>query len=101
MTKRLGVLVIIINCIILSAFVGVCVDFTCVRVMTRNKKRKVSRYFWKIRTIKQRREVGKYSFVNSTITDYSRLPGEAMGTSHGKTNILKTRVRKVKNSEGK
>ena len=32
---------------------------------------------WKIRARKQRTCVGKYSFVNWTITDWNRLPGGA------------------------
>jgi len=38
---------------------------------------------------------GKYSFVNRSITDWNKLPEGATGTSHGKTHIFKTRVRKV------
>ena len=36
---------------------------------------------WKIRAREQRTDVGKYSFVNRTITDWNRLPGGAIGTS--------------------
>jgi hypothetical protein len=36
---------------------------------------------WKIRGRKQRRDVGKYSFVNSTITDWKQLTGGKMGLS--------------------
>jgi len=39
--------------------------------------------------------------VNRSITDWNQLPEGARGTSHGKMDILKTRVRKVKTSEGK
>ena len=42
LSKRIGVLIIIMNCIVLSAFVGACIDFTNVRVMTRDTKRTVS-----------------------------------------------------------
>jgi hypothetical protein len=45
--------------------------------------------------------IGKYSFVNRSITDWNKLSEGAIGTSHGKTHIFKTRVRKVKTSEGK
>jgi hypothetical protein len=38
-------------------------------------------HFWKIRTRKQRKDVGKYSFVNRTITDWNQLPAEVLGTS--------------------
>ena len=34
------------------------------------------------------------------ITDWKKLPEGAIGTSHGKTHIFKTRVRKVKTREG-
>ena len=54
---------------------------------------------WTIRARKQRTDVGKYSFVNRTITDWNRLPGGAIGNSRGK--IYKTGVRKMKTSEGK
>jgi hypothetical protein len=52
-------------------------------------------HHWKIRARKQRRDIGKYSFVNRSITDWNQLPERAIGTSHGKTLIFKTRVRKV------
>jgi hypothetical protein len=56
---------------------------------------------WKIRARKQRTDIGKYSFVNGSITDWNKLPEVAMGTSHGKMLIFKTRVRKVKTSKEK
>ena len=46
------------------------------------------------------RLIGKYSFVNRSITDWNQRPEWAIGTSHGKTRIFKTRVRKVQNSGG-
>jgi len=49
----------------------------------------------KIRARKQRKDTGKYSFVNRSITDWNLLPEGAIGTSHGKTHTFKTRVRKV------
>ena len=52
-------------------------------------------HHWKIRARKQRTDIGKYSFVNRSITDWNQLPEWAIGTSHGKTHIFKTRVRKV------
>jgi len=55
----------------------------------------------KIRARKQRIDIGEYSFVNRSITDGNQLPKVVIGTSHGKTRIFKTRVRKVKTSEGK
>jgi len=44
--------------------------------------------------------IGKY-FVNRSITDWNQLPEGTIGTSNGKTHIFKTRIRKVKTSEGK
>jgi hypothetical protein len=38
-------------------------------------------HFWKIRARKQRTDVGKYSFVNRTITDWNQLPEEMLATS--------------------
>jgi hypothetical protein len=52
-------------------------------------------HHWKTRARKQRTDIGKYSFVNRSITDWNQLPERATGTSHGKTHIFKTRVRKV------
>jgi hypothetical protein len=58
-------------------------------------------HYWKIRARKQRRDIGKYSFVNRSIADWNQLPKGATGASHGKMHIFKTRVRKMKTSEGK
>ena len=57
-------------------------------------------HHWQIRARRQRTDIGKYSFVNRSITDWNQLPEWAIGTSHGKTRIFKTRVRKVQNSGG-
>jgi len=56
---------------------------------------------WNIRARKQRTDIGKYTFMNRTITDWNKLHEGAIGISHGKTHIFKTRVKKVKTSEGK
>jgi len=58
-------------------------------------------HYWKIRARKQRTDIGKYSVVDRSITDWNRLPEGAIETSHGKKHIFKTRVRKVKTMEGK
>jgi hypothetical protein len=58
-------------------------------------------HYWKIRVRKQRTDIGKYSFVNRSITDWNKLPEGAIGTFKGKTRIYQTRVRKVKTIEGK
>jgi len=52
-------------------------------------------------TARKQKNTGKYSFVNRSITDWNQLPEGAIGTSHNKTHIFKTKVRKVKTSEGK
>jgi hypothetical protein len=52
-------------------------------------------HHWKIRARKQRTDIGKYYFVNRSITDWNQLLERAIGTSHRKTHIFKTRVRKV------
>jgi len=49
-------------------------------------------HHWKIRARKQRTDMGKYSFVNRSITDWNQLPEGAIRTSHGKIHIFKTRV---------
>ena len=54
-------------------------------------------HYWKIKAKKQRTD----SFVNRSITDWNKLPEGAIGTSNGKKHIFKTRVRKVKTSDGK
>jgi hypothetical protein len=38
--------------------------------------------------------------VNRANTEWKKLPEAAMGTSHGKTHIFKTKVSKMKTSEG-
>jgi len=58
-------------------------------------------HYWKMRARKQRTGIGKYSFVNRSITDWNKLPEGAIGASNGKMHIFKTRVRKVKTSERK
>ena len=49
----------------------------------------------KIRSRKQRTDIGKYSFVNRTIQDWNQLPAEVLGTLPCKPNTLKKRVREV------
>ena len=46
-------------------------------------------HHWKIRARKQRTDIGKYSFVDRSITDRNQLPEGVIRTSHGKTHILK------------
>jgi hypothetical protein len=49
----------------------------------------------KIRSRRQRTDIGKYSFVNTTIEDWNHLPAEVLGTLPCKQNTLKKRVRKA------
>jgi hypothetical protein len=57
---------------------------------------------WKIRVRKQRTDVGKYSFVNRTITDWNQLTeGEIGFLTSNSTYSFRKRVRKVITSEAK
>jgi hypothetical protein len=58
-------------------------------------------HYRKIRARKRRTDIGKYFFVNRTITDWNKLPAEALGTSPCKPHIFRKWVRKVINSEVK
>jgi hypothetical protein len=49
----------------------------------------------KIRNRKQRKDIGKYSFVNRTITNLNKLPAEALDTFTCKPKIFRRRVRKA------
>ena len=51
-------------------------------------------HYWKIRARKQITDVGKYSFVTKSITDWNKLPEGTIGISRGKARIFKIRVRK-------
>jgi hypothetical protein len=51
----------------------------------------------KIRSRKQRTDVGKYSFVNRTIQLWNNLPVDAFGTPSSKPNNFRKRVRKIIN----
>jgi len=51
----------------------------------------------KIRSRRQRTDIGKYYFVNRTFQDWNQLPAEVLGTLPCKPNTLKNRVRKVIN----
>jgi hypothetical protein len=43
----------------------------------------------KIRSRRQRTDIGKYSFVNRTIQDWNHLPAEVLGTLSCKLNTLR------------
>jgi len=49
----------------------------------------------KLRDRKQRRDIGKYSFVNATIKNWSQLHAEAFGTFPSKPKSFRKRVRKA------
>ena len=49
----------------------------------------------KIKSRRQRTDIGKYSFVIRTIQDWNRLPAEVLGTVPFKLKTLKKRVRKA------
>jgi len=49
----------------------------------------------KIRTRRQRTDIGKYSFVNRTIQHWNQLPAEVLGNLPCKPITFKKRVRKV------
>ena len=50
---------------------------------------------WKIRARNQRTDVGKYSFVNRTITDWNQLTEGEKGALTSNTYSFRQRVRKV------
>jgi hypothetical protein len=51
----------------------------------------------KIRSRKQRTNIGKYSFVNRTIPLSNNLPANAFGTPAVKASNFRKRVRKIIN----
>jgi hypothetical protein len=48
----------------------------------------------KIRSRKQRTDIGKYSFVNRTIQLWNQLPADALGNLSCKLSNFRKRVRK-------
>jgi hypothetical protein len=56
---------------------------------------------WKIRARKQRTDVGKFSFVNRTITDWNHLSEGEIGALIGNTHSFRKRVREVLTSAAK
>jgi hypothetical protein len=54
-------------------------------------------YGKKMRSRKQRTDIGKYSFVNRTIQLWNQLPEDALGTLSCKPSNFRRRVRKVIN----
>ena len=54
----------------------------------------------KIRTRKQRTEVGKYCFTNRTIKSYNQLPAGLLASFPCKLNKFRKRVKNVVTSKG-
>jgi hypothetical protein len=54
----------------------------------------------KIRTRKQRTDVGKYSFVNRTIKSWNHLPASLLASFPCKLNTFRKRVKNAINSSG-
>ena len=57
-------------------------------------------YNWKIRTRKQRTDVGRRSFVNRTINSCNQLPAGLLASFPCKLNAFRKRVKKVLTSKG-
>jgi hypothetical protein len=55
---------------------------------------------WKIRTRKQRTDVGKYSFVNRTIKSLNQLPASLLASFPCKLNTFRKRVKNVVTRKG-
>jgi hypothetical protein len=51
-------------------------------------------HVWKIRERKQRKDIGKYSFVSRTIKNWKPLPAEALGSFSCRPKIYINRVRR-------
>jgi hypothetical protein len=49
----------------------------------------------KIRSRKQRTDIGKYSFVNRTIINWNQLPADLLASFRCKLNTFRKRVKKV------
>jgi hypothetical protein len=56
-------------------------------------------HHWKIRARKQRTDIGKYSFVNRSITDWNQLPDGTIRTSQVKLIFSKRVLGKCKTVE--
>jgi hypothetical protein len=55
----------------------------------------MKQYVRKIRTRKQRMDIGKYSFVNRTNGDWNQLPAKVLESLPCKPTTLRKRLRKV------
>jgi len=54
----------------------------------------------KIRTRKQRKDIGKYSFVNRTIKSWNQLHASLLASFPCKINTFRKRVKNVVTSKG-
>jgi len=54
----------------------------------------------KIRTRKQRTDVGKYSFINRTIKSWNQLPASLLASFPCKISTFRKRVKNVVTSKG-
>jgi hypothetical protein len=54
---------------------------------------------WKVRSRKQRTDVGKYSFVNRTIKDWNSLPAGILASFPCQLNTFKKSVREAVTSK--
>ena len=54
----------------------------------------------KIRTRKQKTDVGKYSFINRTIRSWNQLPASLLASFPCKINTFRKRVKNVVTSKG-
>jgi hypothetical protein len=57
-------------------------------------------HIWKIKTRKQRTDVGKYSLVNRTIKSWNQLPSSLLASFLCKLNTFRKRVKNVVTSKG-
>ena len=55
---------------------------------------------WKIRTKKQRTDVGKYSFVNRTVKSWNQLPASLLESFPCKLITFRKKVKNVVTSKG-
>jgi hypothetical protein len=53
-----------------------------------------------IRTRKQRTDIGKYFFINGTITSWNQLPAGLLASFPCKLNTFRQRVKNVVTSKG-
>jgi len=55
---------------------------------------------WKIRTRKQKTDVGKYSFVNRIIRNWNQLPASQLASFPCNLNTFRKKVKNVVTSKG-